>query len=384
METQKSRCWAEIDLSALVDNCRVLHSLIPAKCRLMNIVKGDAYGHGAGPSARALAAAFPEDWFGVACLSEALELRRSGIRQEILILGYTPPEEAVTLAEHTLTQALLNPDYTAALSREAVRAGVTVQGHLALDTGMTRIGYDCYTEGAEREVSSAMTAYAAPGVRVSGIFTHFSSSYGKEEADLAYTHMQYQRFAAMCRALAARGVAVGLRHCCNSPATVNHPEYAMDMCRAGTVLYGWLPEKVIERPVAFRRVMTWKARVAMLREVSPGTAVSYNRTAVTDRAMRLAVVTAGDCDGYFRGLSNLGRVRIRGQVCPVVGRVCMDMLMADVTHVPEVSEGDEVLLLGGPPEAEVPCAWLYEPLGLGPSAVTCNLRARVPRVYKQQ
>ena len=164
---------------------------------------------------------------------------------------------------------------------------------------------------------------------------------------------------------------------------MNSPEYALDMCRVGTVLYGLLPDTAMLRPVEFRPVMTWKARVAMVRPAPTGTAVSYSRQAVTQRDTLLAVVSAGDADGYLRQLTNLGRVRIRGQVCPVVGRVCMDMFMVDITDCPGVTEGDEVLLLGDSGDGAVPCQWLYKPLGLGPSAITCNIRPRVPRIYRE-
>lgn len=381
MDLTTSRCWAEIDLTALQDNCRTLHALLPSACRLMNILKADAYGHGAVPAARALEALFPQDWIGVACLSEALELRQSGIRQDILILGYTPPEAAPMLADHHITQTLLSPAYTDALAACAAAANVTVPCHLKLDTGMTRIGYLCYGDAFPGAVAEAARAYQTPHLHVTGIFTHFSSSYGHTPEDKAYTSAQFARFSAVCEALEGLGIRPGLRHCCNSPATVNTPEYALDLCRAGTVLYGILPESALLRPAAFRPVMTWKARVAMLRPAPAGTPISYSRQATADRDMTLAVITAGDADGYFRQLTNLGRVKLRGHTCPVVGRVCMDMFLVDVTTLSDVCVGDEVTLLGGRGEDFVPCDWLYRPLGLGPSAVTCNVRARVPRLY---
>ena len=381
MDLTTSRCWVEISLGALVSNCRVLHQLIPPGCRLMNILKANAYGHGAIPAARVLEQVFPDDWIGVACLSEALELRRAGIRQEILILGYTPPEAAPLLAAENITQTLLSPDYTARLAACAVEAGAAVPCHLKLDTGMTRIGYPCCDASFTDTVENAVAAYRTPGLRISGIFTHFSSSYSHEPEDDAYTQAQFDRFLRLCQALEERGIQPGLRHCCNSPATVNSPEYALDMCRVGTVLYGLLPDTAMLHPTAFQPVMTWKARVAMVRQVAAGTPVSYSRQAVTQRDTMLAVVSAGDADGYPRQLTNLGRVRIRGRVCPVVGRVCMDMFMVDVTDCPGVCVDDEVLLLGGIGDEAVPCQWLYKPLGLGPSAISCNIRSRVPRIY---
>lgn len=383
MDLNTSRCWAEIDLNALQSNCRTLHALLPGECRLMHILKADAYGHGAVPCAQALAALFPDDWIGVACISEALELRHAGVKQEILILGYTPPEAAAVLAEERLTQTLLSPAYTAALADCAALAGVTVSCHLKLDTGMSRIGYLCYEDAFSAAVEDSAAAYSTPQLHVTGIFTHFSSSYGHTPEDEAYTKLQFDRFQAICLALRQRGISLGLRHCCNSPATVNSPAYALDLCRVGTVLYGLLPKSAMLRPIEFRPVLTWKARVAAVHTVASGTPISYSRQAVASGPMTLAVVTAGDADGYFRNLTNLGRVRIGGHVCSVVGRVCMDMFMVDVTGLSPVSPGDEVLLMGGEGDARIPCEWLYGPLGLGPSAVTCNLRNRVPRLYQK-
>lgn len=380
MNWNTSRCWAEIDLAALRYNCAQLHSLLPEGGRLMNILKANAYGHGAVPVAKALAAAFPEDWMGVACLSEALELREAGIQQEILILGYTPAEAAPILAEKHITQALVSPTYADELAARAKEAGVVVPCHLKVDSGMTRVGYLACDSAFEQTMEDAVRAYRSEYLQVTGIFTHFSSAYLLGEEDDAYTAEQFRRFKAVCDALCARGIDPGLRHCCNSAATVNSPEYALDMCRTGTVLYGLLPETVKRRPVPFQPVMTWKARVAMLRPAPKGTAISYNRLATAERDMMLAVVSAGDADGYFRQLTNRGKVRIRGHVCPVVGRVCMDMFMVDVTDFPDIQEGDEVILLGGG-EDGVPCEWLFRPLDSGPSSITCGVRSRVEYLY---
>lgn len=380
MDLTMSRCWAEVDLAALKYNCTVLHSLLPSGGRLMSILKADAYGHGAVQVAKALSEVFPEDWIGVACLSEALELRQAGIRQEILILGATPAEAAEILAKQNITQTLISPAYADALAEQAAKLGVTVPCHLKVDTGMTRIGYLAYGEGFSKTLEDAERAYRSSYLRVTGIFTHFSSSYLHGEEDDAYTQMQFERFMAVCEGLRARGVEPGLRHCCNSAATVNSPEYALDMCRTGTVLYGLLPESAKLRPADFKPVLTWKARVVLLRPAPKGTAVSYNRMAVAQRDMMLAVIAAGDADGYPRQLANKGQVRIRGHVCPVVGRVCMDMCMVDVTDHPEIQEGDEAILLGGGDKG-VPCEWLYKPLDSGPSSITCNIRARVPYRY---
>lgn len=376
----KDRCWTEIDLSALRENYALLKSRLPAGCRLMSIVKADGYGHGAVAAAKALEDD-KEGWLGVACLEEALALRRAGIQKPILILGYTNPAHAETLASQKITQSLLSHEYAAALAAAARRAHVHVPAHAALDTGMSRIGYLAYGEAYSKTVRQVAEAYRCPELEVSGIFTHFSSAYENTQSATEYTKMQFLRFMRVCEELKRLGIAPGLRHCCNSPATVNWPEYALDMCRVGTVLYGLLPTTAMNDPLPFRPILTWKAKAAMIKTVPLGTPVSYSRTAYTTRETRLAVITAGDADGYFRQLSNLGRVTIRGHVCQVFGRVCMDMFMVDVTDYPDIQEGDDACLLGGTGEDAVPCSWLYQPLGIGPSAVTCNIRGRVNRTY---
>ena len=376
----KERCWTEIDLSALKENYVLLKNRIPTDCRLMSIVKADGYGHGAIAVAKALADD-QEGWLGVACLEEALALRQANIQKPILILGYTAPQYAEILAKEQITQAIISPDYAAALAAAARVASVRVSVHVAVDTGMSRIGYLVNEETFLEAVSKIAELYCDPVFHVTGIFTHFSSAYEQTQDAKDYTALQFQRFTRICAALKQKGIEPGLRHCSNSPATVNCPEYALDMCRVGTVLYGLLPPTAMTVELPFKPVLSWKAKVAMLKTLSQDTPVSYSRTAYTQRETRLAVVTAGDADGYFRQLTNLGQVSIRGHICPVVGRVCMDMFMVDVTDHSDIRPGDDVLLLGGTGEGSIPCSLLYKPISIGPSAVTCNIRSRVSRFF---
>ena len=376
----KERCWTEINLSALKENYVLLKNRIPTDCRLMSIVKADGYGHGAIAVAKALADD-QEGWLGVACLEEALALRQANIQKPILILGYTAPQYAEILAKEQITQAIISPDYAATLAAAAHVASVRVSVHVAVDTGMSRIGYLVNEETFLEAVSKIAKLYCDPVFHVTGIFTHFSSAYEQTQDAKDYTALQFQRFTRICAALKQKGIEPGLRHCSNSPATVNCPEYALDMCRVGTVLYGLLPPTAMTVELPFKPVLSWKAKVAMLKTLSQDTPVSYSRTAYTQRETRLAVVTAGDADGYFRQLTNLGQVSIRGHICPVVGRVCMDMFMVDVTDHSDIRPGDDVLLLGGTGEGSIPCSLLYKPIGIGPSAVTCNIRSRVSRFF---
>ena len=296
-------------------------------------------------------------------------------------MGYTAPQYAEILAKEQITQAIISPDYAAALAAAARVASVRVSVHVAVDTGMSRIGYLVNEETFLEAVSKIAELYCDPVFHVTGIFTHFSSAYEQTQDAKDYTALQFQRFTRICAALKQKGIEPGLRHCSNSPATVNCPEYALDMCRVGTVLYGLLPPTAMTVELPFKPVLSWKAKVAMLKTLPQDTPVSYSRTAYTQRETRLAVVTAGDADGYFRQLTNLGQVSIRGHICPVVGRVCMDMFMVDVTDHSDIRPGDDVLLLGGTGEGSIPCSLLYKPIGIGPSAVTCNIRSRVSRFF---
>ena len=296
-------------------------------------------------------------------------------------MGYTAPQYAEILAKEQITQAMISPDYAAALAAVARVASVRVSVHVAVDTGMSRIGYLVNEETFLEAVSKIAELYCDPVFHVTGIFTHFSSAYEQTQDAKDYTALQFQRFTRICAALKQKGIEPGLRHCSNSPATVNCPEYALDMCRVGTVLYGLLPPTAMTVELPFKPVLSWKAKVAMLKTLPQDTPVSYSRTAYTQRETRLAVVTAGDADGYFRQLTNLGQVSIRGHICPVVGRVCMDMFMVDVTDHSDIRPGDDVLLLGGTGEGSIPCSLLYKPIGIGPSAVTCNIRSRVSRFF---
>ncbi len=296
-------------------------------------------------------------------------------------MGYTAPQYAEILAKEQITQAIISPDYAAALTAAARVASVRVSVHVAVDTGMSRIGYLVNEETFLEAVSKIAELYCDPVFHVIGIFTHFSSAYEQTQDAKDYTALQFQRFTRICAALKQKGIEAGLRHCSNSPATVNCLEYALDMCRVGTVLYGLLPPTAMTVKLPFKPVLPWKAKVAMLKTLPQDTPVSYSRTAYTQRETRLAVVTAGDADGYFRQLTNLGQVSIRGHICPVVGRVCMDMFMVDVTDHSDIRPGDDVLLLGGTGEGSIPCSLLYKPIGIGPSAVTCNIRSRVSRFF---
>lgn len=395
MNVDEKRCAVEIDVEQFRRNYELVKEYLPEKCRLMAVLKGNAYGHGAAVLAKKLED-YKEDWIAVASLGEALEIREAGVEKEILILGYTSPKDVALLIEKNITQAIISYEYGLALTGEvhALQNSVSekeggvlqkkVKCHLALDTGMSRIGLLAYGEEMEESLTKAQELYRNPALCVGGIFTHFSSAYGVEEEDRAYTALQYERFLSFCNLLENCGISVGLRHCNNSPAIINYPEYALDMCRGGTLLFGFLNQDEMIRPVDLQVVMRFRTIVTMIKEIDAGTPISYNRTAVAKKKMRLAVLGVGWYDGYPRQLGNKGTVLIRGREFPIVGKVCMDICMADITGDDEIQTGDEVVLLGKQGESEIRCRQLYKPIGVGPGSIGGGISTRVPRIYLEK
>ena len=339
-DERMARTWAEIDLSALEHNYRTLERTArPAG--LMGMVKADAYGHGALPVARKLQA-LGAAMLGVACLAEADELRAGGVSLPILCLGETPPELAPRLLELRVTQTVGDMDCARALSAAAVKAGGVLEIHLKVDTGMGRLGF-VWCEGREEAALADMLAVCAlPGLRVKGIFTHFSDADGSPE----YTQLQLDRFRRSVEALEGRGISLEICHCASSAAVLHYPCTRFDLARPGIALYGYSP--FAGEADGLRPVMAVKSRIAAVRELPAGAFVSYGRTARLERDSRIAVVPIGYGDGYPRCLSNgKGKVLLHGKLAPVVGLICMDQMMVDVSDIPQAAPGDVATLLGG-------------------------------------
>ena len=374
MERATKRTWAEISLPSLEHNYRALRGMLPRGCRFVGVVKADAYGHGAIPVAKKLEELGAE-YLAVACLDEAIELRRAGIQMPILILGVTPAEFAGELLEHGLTQTVQDSGSARALSKAAAAAGKTLRVHIKADTGMSRLGFLCDEEHLDAAVAEIAAACALPGLEAEGIFTHFAAADGDEE----YTMVQLTRFLDVTDKLAKRGVRFKIRHCAASAAVLNYPCTHLDMVRPGIALYGHYPDPAcqgLDGP-GLLPVMTLKTRVAALRELPAGTSVSYGRTHTLDRDSRLAVLPVGYADGLFRLLSGRGEVLIGGRRAPILGRVCMDLCMADVTDLPGVSVGDEVVIFG----PDLPLEEKADAVGTIQYELLCAVSKRIPRVY---
>ena len=369
-----AHCWAEIDLDALVHNFRLIQEKA-APAAVCAVVKADAYGHGDGMIARTLAEAGAA-WFAVSSLAEARRLRRGGIEQPILILGMTRPECAGALAAEGVTQAVYSLEYARALSRAAEAAGVTVEGHLKIDTGMGRIGFGACRD-FEGAVSGLLECRRLRGLSITGAFQHFPVADSLSEEDRRYTEKQYALFRRVVERLEAAG-PLRTVHCSNSAGLTAHPEWSGDMVRAGVILYGQDPSAEVAFP-GLRPVMALKTVVSQVKDLAPGDCVGYGRTYTADRALRAASVCCGYADGYPRCLSNLGVASIHGKPASVIGRVSMDQIVLDVSAVPGVSAGDEATLLGAAPADGF--AQAAEKAGTISYELLCAVSRRVPRVY---
>ena len=370
------RTWAEIDLDCISHNVKSIRSLLAPDCKLLGVVKADAYGHGD----KTVALQMQQDgvdWFGISNVEEGVGLGEAGITGPILIFGATPVEWVETLAKYRITQALFSPEYAVQLSQAAVEARVQVDVHVKVDTGMTRIGFPC-TGGIDKAAEQIAAACCLPHLHPTGIFTHFAVSDELSDGSVEYTERQFSQFMAVVEALEGRGITFPLRHCCNSAGTLNWPAFHLDMVRPGIILYGIAPCK--NERIPLRPAMRLKTVVTLVKTVAPGEFVSYGNTYETQRPTRIATLAVGYADGYQRALSSKGSVVLHGQVAPVLGRVCMDQMMVDVSHSPGVCRGDEAILFGAE-EDGLTAAQLAETCGTIPYELTCILGRRVQRIY---
>jgi alanine racemase len=370
------RTWAEIDLDALAHNYRLLRGLAP-QAKFLGLVKANAYGHGAVPVAKKLEA-LGADMLAVACLDEAIELRQAGIVIPILCLGQTPPELAPELLEYDITQTVGDLETGAALSAAAVAAGKTLTIHVKVDTGMGRLGFVYYEDDDEAALERAgkeiESLCALPGLEPEGIFTHFANADGSE----AYTKNQCARIYDVFGELWERGLhQFKIYHCAASAAVLNYSwtKVYMNMIRPGIALYGYVPDPSVKDP-GLKPVMTVKSRIAAVRDLPAGAKISYGCTATLERDSQIAVLPMGYGDGYPRVLSNQMDMLIRGIPCPIVGRICMDMCMVDVTGLEDVQPGEAAVVYG--PKLTQRAAKLA---GTIPYELLCQLTPRIPRLY---
>ncbi len=367
-----SHTYTKIDLDAICSNYD--HICQKAGKPVMAVVKADAYGHGAVMVAKALRSKCP--FFGVSSVAEALELRQNGIETPLLLLGYTQPELFEPVVAYDIRPAIFSYADAKALSDQAVKQGKTAKVHLVVDTGMSRIGFQVDEESAD----TCKKIAALPNLEMEGLFSHFATA---DEEDLTKTRKQAERYETFVQMLKARGVAVKLCHLDNSAGIMNFGAH-YDMVRAGIVLYGLYPSEEVDKSLlAIQPAMSWHCGVSCVKTLPAGRELSYGGTYVTDKETVVATVPAGYADGYRRCLSNRFYVLIHGQKAPILGRVCMDQFMVDVSQIPNVQPGDDVVLMGKSGEEEISAEAIAEASNSFNYEQVCDLSRRVERVYIQ-
>ncbi len=371
--------WVEVDLSAIENNARRL-AQIAAPAELLTMVKANAYGHGAIEVSRA-ALRGGAKWLGVYALGEGVELRRANIDAPILVVGPMQPDasRARIGVEHHLTLTIFSMEAARAISDAARELSVRAHVHLKVDTGMARLGVM-----PEQAVDFARAVCDLSNIEIEGVFTHFAmadtpDAFGIKDWGIDYTQKQLARFRTVVAALENAGIDLRYRHCANSPATINLAEARFNLVRSGILLYGLDPSPQVPRPADFKPALSFKTQVALVKNVPIGTYVSYGATFRTERPTRLAVLMVGYADGFRRKPNTYGEVLVRGKRAPIVGRVCMDQTMIDVTGIPGVRQGDEVVLIGQQGEDRITAEEVAARLGTINYEVVSAILARVPR-----
>ena len=370
-----NRVKAVISLDAVEENFRQMRKNIASDTKMIAVIKANAYGHGAVQIAHMIEG-YDYIWgFAAATAEEAIALRKAGITKPVLILGIVFEEFYPELVSYDLRPAVCEYQEAAKLSAEAVSQGETVHIHIALDTGMTRIGFADIPESVEEIRKIA----ALPNLEIEGMFTHFARA---DEYDRSPAMVQLERYQEFSGRVAEAGVEIPLHHCSNSAGIIRVPEANLSIVRAGITIYGIYPSAQVETDIVrLDPVMELKSHVTYVKDVEPGTAISYGGTFAADRKLRVATVPVGYADGYPRQLSNKGWVLIHGQKAPILGRICMDQFMVDVTDIPDVCKGDEVTLIGRDGDEFISMDEMGELSGRFSYEFACDISTRVPRIY---
>ncbi len=378
---------AEIDLNALAHNYTELRRVTAPAAKIMAVVKADGYGHGAIPVART-ALDCGVRFLAVARLSEAVQLRQAGIDAPVLLFGYCLSADVPYMVDHHIRASVSSLSSARMLSDRAGQASGRLKAHIKIDTGMGRLGL--LTDGltadpeqngqTEKAVDDIMAIAALPHIEVEGIFTHFANA---DARDKSHAYGQFERFTELLKALDASGFNVRFRHAANSAATIEMPETHLDLVRPGVSQYGlWPSGEVNHSLITLKPVMTIKSTVIQVQSVGSGFAVSYGSTYHTPRPTTLAVIPIGYADGFDRALSSLGHMLVKGIRAPIIGRVCMDLTMIDVGHIPGVAVEDEVVILGRQGDEEITADEIAARIGTINYEIVSSLTARVEKVYK--
>ena len=365
--------WAEIDLGCIRHNITAIKRRV-GNTPIIGVVKADGYGHGATEVSRVLLANGVST-LAVATLGEAIDLRNDGISVPIIMLGLTPWHYQKTLIEYDITPVVASYSDTRALSAAAAEAGKIMEVLVAVETGMGRIGFMPNKESINEIVGIS----SLPNIQIKGIFSHFAVA---DEKDKSFSHNQIKNFDRFYKDLEAAGVPINFRTHANSAALMEIPESWFDAVRPGIILYGCYPSDQVDKSIIeLKPAMSLKANIVFLKRVPKGTSISYGRHFITERESLIATIPIGYADGYPRFLSGKGRVLVNGQYAPLVGNICMDQCMADVTDIPDVKKYDEVVLIGTQGNNTILADEIAEKTGTINYEIVCRIGKRVPRVY---
>jgi alanine racemase len=365
--------WAEIDLAASVYNIRRIGEIVGPRVKVLAMIKAEAYGHGMAGVARAAERA-GASMLGFATLSEALSLTEARSLPR-LVVGWTPGWLAESAIQNDVACMVSDLETAGVFARAAQAIGKRVRVHVKVDTGMHRLGFML-----DEAVDAIAKIAAMEGLVLEGVFTHFAKA---DEADPAYTYGQFEKFKRVLTEIEARGIHIPIKHCANSPTILRFPEMHLDMVRPGIILHGLDPSDDVLCPSDFKPVLTLKTMIASVKTLPPGSPVSYGGTYITQGYERIAVIPIGYADGFRRKPHNWGEVLVCGQRAPIVGRVCMDQCMINVTHIPEVKLGDEVVLIGAQGADRIRAEDVAARLGTNNYETTSLIMARVPRIYRE-
>lgn len=393
METKYYRAYAKVDLDAIRANVKAMRDHVndPAKIKnnpylregqavkMMAVIKADGYGHGAIPISKELEQ-LGVDYIAVAIYQEGVQLRKQGAKAPILVLGNTPHEAFEQLIEYGLAQTVYSVSMGLALAEAAREAKTTIPVHIKVDTGMGRLGLRATEDKLESTMESIKVMTKLEGLHLEGVFTHFSKA---DEIDKTYTDLQVKRFNTLLDGLSEEGICPEHIHASNSAGLIDVCAANYNMVRAGIALYGLYPSSEVDHSIRLQPALSMVSRVVFLKEVEAGELISYGGIYQTKKKTKIATIPFGYADGYSRALSNKGRVVIRGQYAQVIGRVCMDMIMVDVTDIDGVCENDEVYLIGGN-DQKVTVDEIADIMQTINYEVVCLIGKRVPRVYVKE
>lgn len=372
MEKYK-RTYVEVSLESINNNINEVKKCIDSHVKILAVIKADAYGHGAKAIGNFLKDKV--DYFGVATIEEAVELRKSNISIPILILGYTSPKQNIDLINYDITQTVYSIEMAEEISKTAIKLGKKSKVHIALETGMNRIGFKVSRESVE----DVKTISKMENLILEGMFTHFSCA---DEKDKGYSKMQMERYDEFVKMLNYNKINIPIKHMCNSAGIIEFDNHRFDMVRSGIITYGLYPSDEVDKEhLNLQPVLEWKAHIINISEVQENCGVSYGKTYITNKKTKIATISIGYADGYMRNLSNRGRVIIKGKYAPIIGRVCMDQMMVDVTDINDIEVEDEVILVGTDKENSITIEELAKLAGSFNYEFICGIGKRVKRIY---